>query len=259
MDSARLIERMTSAYPSCQSFEDSGTIREVEIEAGETNVTLTSFRIQFVRGQAYRMEIDADRTYGVGPYSLVYHWDGRGWSSYDSLNLYYGWQPVRTNVSKDSIIGSGVALSFGLFPDMPRLLHLEEGDFSGFRRYDSAQLATDRLGGRPVYRLTLRWEFWGDDDTDEYWIAPDTFTVLQRREHSIKNRGDRIDTLTRMSTHSPRLDTLPPDARIEFSPPKSRANFCSSECAGRLSVTIRSSQRRIAERFRSADSVDTLL
>lgn len=224
MDSARLIERMTSAYASCQSFEDSGVIREVEIDAGETNVTATSFRIQFLRGQAYRMQVDADRTHGVGPYSLVYHWNGRTWSSYDSIDLHYGLQPVRTNVSKYSIIGSGVALSFGLFPSMPRLLHLEDGDFSGFRLYDSAEVATDRLHGRPVYRLTLRWEFWGDHDTDEYWIAPDTFTILQRCEHEIKNRGDRIDTLTRTSTHSPRLGALPRDARIEFSPPKSRAN-----------------------------------
>jgi hypothetical protein len=30
----------------------------------------------------------------------------------------------------------------------------------------------------------------------------------------------------------------------------SRANFCSSECAGRVLVSFRSPRRRIAERFR---------
>jgi len=219
IESSRLIECMTNTYASCQSFEDSGSIREMEIKSGETNVTHVTYQIRFARGRAYRMELHAERTQGVGPYSLIYHWDGSRWSTYNSIDLYYGSKPVRTNDPDDSVIGSGAALSFGLFPDTARLLHIKAGDFCGFQNYDRAEVSIGRLSGRSVYRLTLHFKLWGDYDTDEYLIEPQTYAILRTRELSVRERRGRFDITKRVALHSPKMNMIPEDVMIEFRPP----------------------------------------
>jgi hypothetical protein len=210
---------MTNAYASCQTFEDSGLIHEVKIEFGETNTSAVNFHIQFVRGRAYRLELHSERKGGAGPYSLIYFWDGRTWSSYKSLHTYILADPVNTNETDSGILGSGTAISYGLVPGNPRLLHLKEGVFSGFRLYDSAEVKVDLLQGRPVYRLTLHLAIATDKDTDDYWIDPRTYMILQERLYSIDRSDDEVDTTRRETSHSPKVDALRRDQAIEFGAP----------------------------------------
>lgn len=220
MESPRLIERMTNAYASCQSFDDTGSIRELRTELGDTIISEVSFRIQFSRGRAYRLELHSERKGGAGPYSLIYYWDGQTWSTYDSLDLHDALEPVHTNQTDSAVLGSGTALSYELVPGNLRLLHMKEGLFSGFRLYDSAEVAVGRFHGRSVYRLTLHIAFGErDHDTHDYWIDPHTYMILRERAYSVTYSEDRVDTTRRDTFHSPEPDALPEDRMIEFEPP----------------------------------------
>ena len=235
MESTELIKRMTDTHSRCQSYEDVGTIAEVEIEGRETNTSRVRFRVQFVRSRAFRLELHSERQHGIGPYSLVYYWDGARWSVFNSINSHYGSNPVITNADDSEVVGGGVALSYDLVPFTPRLLCLSE-DFCGFRGADggkfsingipqtkSAKVSIERLRLRQVYRLTLLRDVAMYHDVEDYWIDPHTYTIIKRRSQYAKDRGNHTDFTTRESTHRPKLGTLTDGSLIEFSPPHSRA------------------------------------
>ncbi|MFN7139946.1 MAG: hypothetical protein ACK4UN_11470 [Limisphaerales bacterium] len=217
LDPSVLIERIENTYANCQSFEDSGSLREIELEAGQTNIAQVTYEIQFVRDRVFRMELHVQRDHGVGPYSLIYYWDGHRWSTYDSIQLYYGWSPVRTN--QDSVLGSGVALSSGVFPLMFRLLRVQEDDSSALRIYDRGKVRVERLEGKPVYHLRLWLEAGPFYDLDDYWVDPQTYTILKWRQHRRRNWGDHIEVTTRDALAAPQVNTLSPETVIQFEPP----------------------------------------
>src|SRR4030095_13737576 len=97
------MKRMTAAYSQCQSYEEAGTIHDVEVESGETNVS----HVRFVRDRVFRLELHCERKHGIGPYSLVYYWDHGKWSEFNSINTHYQRNPVRQNTDEDSLIGGG--------------------------------------------------------------------------------------------------------------------------------------------------------
>jgi hypothetical protein len=217
IDSSELIGRMTNAYGSCHTFSESGLITELEIEFGETNVSRINYQIEFVRGGPFRMELHSERQHGAGSYDLIYYYDGKSWSEYDTLNAQFPRSPlIKTNIS---VYGRGIALSYGLVPELPKLLHLDTNMFQGFRQFDRASVKHSRLDGNLVYRLTLEWSFWSDREVDDYWIDPRTFFALKQRTYEWKDRGKRIDTLTRESFRTPRLNPFPSTKEIKFNPP----------------------------------------
>jgi hypothetical protein len=222
MDSSNLIEHITNVYANCRSFEDSGSLREVKIESGETNVSDVAFHMEFVRGHAYRLELHSETSYGIGPYSLIYYWDGRKWSSYDSIDLHDGDEPEHTNANEGLLIGSGWALSHGLFPDNPRLLKIKEyPPFAGFYPYNSATVAIDTFQDRPVYRLTLFLKILGVGDATSFWVDPHSYLILRERANLTIDTGDGgyKETTIRDTLHSPKLDSFATNKMIEFSPP----------------------------------------
>ena len=117
MESSELIQRVTNAYGQCRSFDSTGLIRETLIQFGETNDFRVTYDVRFSRNRAFRIEVDVETKYGVGPYVFICHWDGTNWHKYNSLNLHNAKDPVETNVDVYGLIGSGMALSFGLFPE----------------------------------------------------------------------------------------------------------------------------------------------
>jgi len=230
------MRRMTDAYSKCQSYEETGTIYDVEVEGGETNVSRIRFHVQFVRDLVFRLEIHCERKHGAGPYSLVYYWDRGRWSEFNSINSHYQRSPVIPNADEDAVIGGGVALSFDLMPFIPRILCLSDhlcgfrgsagGEFSinGIAQTKRADVTVERLHLRSVYRLALKRDVAMYHDEEDYWIDPKTYTILKRRAHYTKDRGDHTNVTTRESSHHPKLDTIPTNKLIEFNPPASRAN-----------------------------------
>jgi hypothetical protein len=236
LDSAELMKRLTDAHSQCQSYEESGTIRDVEVEGGQTNLSHVHFNVQFVRDLVFRLELHCERKHGVGPYSLVYYWDRGKWSEFNSINTYYQWNPVKLNADEDFLIGGGVALSFDLMPFIPRILCLSDhlcgfrgsdgGEFSinGIAETKRADVTVECLHLRSVYCLRLKSDVAMYRDEEDYWIDPNTYTILKRRSIYTKDRGDHTDVTTRESSHHPKLDTIPKNKLIEFNPPASPAN-----------------------------------
>lgn len=232
------MKRMTDAYSHLQSLEDVGTIEEVEmIDHGKTDVSHVDFRIQFIRDRAFRLELHSENKKGVGPYSLIYYWDGNTWSLFDSINLYYGSNPVKTNADWADITGSGAAVSYDLMPSTPCLLCVTD-HFCGFRGLNEevfaingipqtklAKVTVVRLGTRHVYRLTLTRDVAIYHDIDEYWIDPQTYTIIKQRSRDSQRREERTDITALETIHSPRRNSLSHDAVIAFNPPHFRPDF----------------------------------
>ena len=187
------------------------------------NVSHAAYSIQFIRGRLFRMELHAKQSLGVSYYSLVYYWDGKTWSSYNSLELQRNADPVTRNMTADDLIGPGVALTYGLFPDTSLLLGVKD---AGFYDFNNANTTSGWFHGRRVYRLTLtRVNPDGTfDSTHGFWIDPKRYVILKDRYHDALRLQDHIDTTSRQTTHSPEMNTLAPDAVIEFRPPTSRLN-----------------------------------
>jgi hypothetical protein len=231
LDSSELMTRMAEAHAGMRSFEDRGTVHDVEVDGGETNVSRISFHVIFVRDNVFQVSLRSERQHHAGSYSMIFHWDGKKWSQYNSLSLQHGFNPVETSEDGSGVIGSGIALSYGLMPFTARLLGINE-DFRGFHGLDKGQLfigndpqvktaqaAIDRLHDRPVYRLTLRATVAGFDDLENYWIDPRSYAILKREDRYIKPPG-LFSPVIRKSLHSPRINTLPEDTIVPFKPPE---------------------------------------
>ena len=228
------MKRMADTHSTCQSYEDVGTIEDVEIDAGGTNVSRIRFHVQFVRSRFFRLELHSERQHGIGPYALVYYWDGNKWSIFDSINSHYGTSPVITNADPTKVIGGGVALSYDLMPFIPNLLCVSSG-FCGFRGLNEevfsidgvpqtkgAKVAIERFRLKQVYRLTLTRDIAIYHDVEDYWIDPQSYAVIKRRSQYAKDRGNHTDLTTRETIHRPEFGTLSDSALIEFSPPHLR-------------------------------------
>src|SRR5437660_12758320 len=96
MESTELMKRMTDTHSRCQSYEDVGTIAEVEIEGRETNTSRVRFRVQFVRSGGFRFEHHSEQHHGIGAYSLVYYCDVATCSVFNSIHSLYGTNQVIT-------------------------------------------------------------------------------------------------------------------------------------------------------------------
>jgi hypothetical protein len=221
MSPGTLTVKIRNAYEKCQSFEDSGVIKQSESRTNETRV---NYSIQFVRGKVFRMQLHADRRFDAGPYTLVYYLKPPdGWSAYDSLNLQWGRPLIETNCDNDEIFGGGVALSYGLVPDVPCLLCLDSVLFN--QRfppyYKSATVTSSRLHGLPVYKLALELNGLSNDeqkpDIHEYWVDPKTYQILKE---CFRDWGYESGMTTRATWHKPRFNLLSSDAKVGFNPPK---------------------------------------
>jgi hypothetical protein len=200
------------------------------VDDGETNVSRVSFHVLFIRNQAFQLSLDSRREHHAGPYSLIYHWDGTTWSTYNSLDILRARDPIETNV--ESVVGSGIALSYDLVPFVPNLLCVTEG-FRGFRglaegdlfmgetkQVRTAQAVADQLNGRAVYRLTLTRKVAGYDDLEHYWIDARSYAILKRESrHTAPQRYASL--VVRKSVHAPRMNALAPNTPIVFKPPAS--------------------------------------
>ena len=112
VEGPELIERVKSAYGQCSSFKESGTIEEIETEAGQKRATSVRYSIEFIRGGPFRMELHASREHDSGPYAVVFYNDGgHTWSVYDSLRARFRAPVITTNVSEATLVGAGVVLS----------------------------------------------------------------------------------------------------------------------------------------------------
>jgi hypothetical protein len=218
MSPERLTVKLCNAYAKCQSFEDSGVIKQLE---NGTNETRVNYSIQFVRGKVFRMQLHADRYFDAGPYTLVfYSTPPDGWLMYDSLNLQWGGPLIETN---SEVFGAGIAISYGLFPEIPQLLGLDNGDFRQFfpdsRYYKSATVTSSRLHGMSVYKLALALNGLSEDeqrpDIHEYWIDPKTYQILKER---VRDWEDESEITTRVTWHEPHFNLLSSDAKVEFNP-----------------------------------------
>lgn len=247
------MKRMTYTHSSCQSYEDVGTIDDVEIERGEINVSHIRFHVQFVRGRVFRLELHSERKHHAGPYSLVYYWDGNSWSVFNSLYSNYGHNPVITNADEHGEVkGGGLALSYDLIPFSAHLLcvsdnfcgfhGLSEGEFSinGIPQVKTANVTVDRIGFRKVYRLTFIRDIAGYyRDVEDYWIHPKTHTILRRQSQYTKYREDHVVFTTRDSIHRPKLDTLTNALLIGFSPPRSSVPMLEKKMLNRTAQRAR--------------------
>jgi len=214
---------MADAHARVQSFEDRGTIHDIEVDDGETNVSLVNFHVRFIRDQVFQLTIESQRFHHAGPYLVVYNWNGNHWSEYNSLNWLSDRDAAETDADEDTVAGSGLAISYGLMPLTARLLCVVE-PFRGFHGLDggtmsigesqqvkTAQATTDRLNGRSVYRLTLDRKVAGFHDLENYWIDPHTYTILKRECRHIKpaevfGYGNLI---VRSSIHAPKINPSP--------------------------------------------------
>lgn len=219
IEPAALIQNVTNAYASCASFEDHGTVCSKEIADGETNIARSVFQLQFLRNKAFKFTLNVDRKYGVGPYSLIYYWDGSNWSSYDSIETHYGLNPVHTNTD---IAGSGAASTFGLIPPLPVLLKLSPGYFSEMRlfTYGRAQVSVERLKGKWVYHLRLENNLGEGSLLDDYWIRPMDWLVLKHRRHAVfVPSAGTTNVVTRETVHSPKKNSQITTNMFFFNPP----------------------------------------
>ena len=167
---------------------------------------------------------------------MIYYWDGSRWTIFNSIELHYGRDSVNTNADEADIRGSGAALSYDLMPFTPQLLCLDD-HFCGFRGSDGGELAINgvrqtkcatatigHLGTKKVCRLTLTRDVNVYHDIENYWIDPQTFTIIKQRSYSAQKAENHTDITTRQTLHRPKVSTLPQDAVIKFSPPQARSN-----------------------------------
>jgi hypothetical protein len=221
VESSALIQRVKMAYTNCQTFADSGSVREVDTLLGMKS--RGHYSIEFIRGRCFRLELRTTRSVGIGNLSLIYFWDGRSWSSYDSAWLERKHDAVTTNLTHYDLIGPGIADTCGLFPDIELLLGVID---PGFYDFTSATTTSGWLYGRRVYCLSLiRIDADGTfESKHEFWIDPQKYVILMDRYHHALKFGGDVNTTSRQTVHSPKLDSLPLDTLIDFRPPESRPN-----------------------------------
>jgi RNA polymerase sigma factor (sigma-70 family) len=205
----QILDRVAHVYASCKSYQDSGVVSTVFVEAGGKRRTVAKpFTTAFIRPERFRFEYQEKALGGQDQRYIV-------WRKGNEVQT---WWDVRPGVEKPASLGLALGGATGvsggsahtipalLLPDqvLGRLTDMTEAQRGAYARLDKSECfrIEGKVGGQPT---TL-------------WIDRATFLV-RRIDTQRKFANFRTETTT---TYEPAVDGEVEAKKLEFDAPKQK-------------------------------------
>jgi outer membrane lipoprotein-sorting protein len=209
----QIVEQMISAYVSCKTYQDTGEVRTVFLDARGKRTALLPFSTAFVRPASFRFEFRSRRGEEEWDQYII-------WRQNDEVKSWWSIRPgVITDRSFSMSVSGATGVSSKASLTVPSMLMPDELRTNPIKALTGLNLTgEEKIGARDAYKL----EGLGfRDSPTTLWIDKQQLLLLKiyekRKVGSPDGKGE-FETET-TTTYNPQLNEDVPASKLAFDPP----------------------------------------
>lgn len=203
-----ILDRMISAYTSCNTYMDEGEVRTIFIEQKGRRTLIRPFSTAFVRPSEFRFEYKARRGEDEWDSYII-------WKDAQSIKTWWSIKPeVESPTNLSSALAAAAGVSGGASHTIPSLLLPETMSRGHFKYLSELKIAgEEEVNGKSAYKIE------GTDSRKNIitlWVDKLSLLIVKMFE---KRKFETFETET-TTTYKPQINAEVMREKLAFNPPQ---------------------------------------